>query len=330
MVRVLQEAAGELTTSPLTDVVLPLALAFIMLGMGLGLRGAHFRLLVTQPRGVIAGLIGQVLLLPVLGTMVAAAAVAWFGWEVELALGLVLLASVPGGATSNMLTWLSRGDTALSVTLTAFTSLGSFLLTPTVLYLSTLVLWGSGEGVSIPLGQVLGLTFGVIAVPVLIGMWVGHKAPRFAVRADKPLRIFGIVFLTVLIAGIIAQNREGFWGFAAATVPASLALNGLALGAGFLVAWLFRLPEAQRRSAVIEVGFQNGTFAILLAISQLESARAALVPGFYSLVMYATGAVLAVYWTRKGAPEATVVDVAENQPDHSQRSPARPLPRHSG
>ncbi len=294
----LQAAEDGLETGSLTDILLPVVLGIIMLGMGLGLRPSHFKLLAKQPRGVAAGLLGQLVLLPIAGGLVATVAIIVFNLETELALGLLLLAAVPGGATSNLLTWLARGDTALSVSLTAITSIFSFLLTPAVLFLTTLALWGQGQAIRVDFMEVVKLTAGVVAGPVIIGMLLGTKWPRLAEATEKPMRITSIVFLFLLIAGIIYTNREGFWAFAAATVPASIALNGLALGAGFLTARLFRLGTEQTKSVVIEVGFQNGTFGILLAVSQLDSARAALVPGFYSLVMYATGAIVATSWGR--------------------------------
>ena len=305
MFGLLQQAEDGLATSSLTDILLPAILALIMLGMGLGLRVEHFKLIVRQPRGVAAGLIGQLILLPVLGAAVVFFAIGLWDLETDLAIGLLLLAAVPGGATSNLLTWLSRGDTALSVSLTAVTSVFSFLLTPTALWLMTISLWGRGDFIQVPFIEVLKLTLAVVAGPVLIGMAIGSKWPKLALVTEKPLRVFSMIFLALLIAGIIFQNRDGFWGFAAVTVPAALALNVLALGAGFLMARLFRLGLDQTKSVVIEVGFQNGTFGILLAISQLDSARAALMPGFYSLMMYVTGVTLALTWGRRSARRET-------------------------
>ncbi|MBW3581575.1 MAG: bile acid:sodium symporter family protein [Euryarchaeota archaeon] len=296
-----QAGQGALETSSLTDILLPIVLGIIMLGVGLGLRFSDFRLLFRQPRGVLAGLIGQLVLLPLAASLVVVLFVVAFGLEYPLALGLLLLAAVPGGATSNMLTWLARGDTALSVTLTAITSLGSFLFAPVIFWLTTNALYGSTEAIAIPFSAIVELSAAVVAGPVLLGMVLGHWFPRLVAVVDRPLRVFSILVLVVLISGIIAQNRAGFWGNVAATVPAALTLNLLAMGGGFLVARLFRLGIAQTRTAVIEVGFQNGTFAILLAVTQLDSTRAALMPGFYSLAMFLTGGLLAWVWAQRTA-----------------------------
>ncbi len=297
----LQTAEEGLATSSLTDILLPAILAVIMLGMGLGLKLDDFKLILKQPRGIAAGLIGQLILLPVAAAAVVFFAIGAFDMSTELAIGLLLLAAVPGGATSNLLSWLARGDTALSVSLTAVTSVFSFLLTPTVFFLTTWALWGQANMIQVPFIEVLKLTLAVVAGPVILGMVLGHFWPKLAKVTEKPMRIFSVVFLALLIAGIIFQNREGVWGFAAATVPAALALNALALGSGFLMAKMFRLGTAQTKSVAIEVGFQNGTFGILLAMSQLDPAiasRAALMPGFYSLLMYVTGVTMALLWGR--------------------------------
>lgn len=301
MRELLQTAEDGLATSSLTDILLPLILGIIMLGMGLGLKVDDFRNVLRQPKGIAAGLIGQLLLLPIAASIVVFFALGAFNLSTELALGLLLLAAVPGGATSNMLSWLARGDTALSVSLTAVTSVFSFLLTPTVFFLTTLALWGDANFIRVSFMDVLQLTLAVVAGPVVLGMVIGHFKPKLAKVTEKPFRIFSIVFLALLIAGIIYQNRVGFWGFAAATVPAALALNLLALASGFLMAKIFRLGTAQTKSVAIEVGFQNGTFGIILAGSQLDpsiASQAALMPGFYSLLMYVTGVTMALLWGR--------------------------------
>lgn len=297
--RLLQDAGQGLETNIVSDVLLPLALAIIMLGMGIGLRPAHFRELLRAPRVAFAALAGQLLLLPAAACLVVFVWVKAFSLEFDLAVGLLLLAAVPGGATSNMLSFLARGDVALSVALTAVTSVGAFLLAPASLWATTTILYGTPEVIQVSLVAVLKLTLAVVAGPVLLGMVLGHYLPRAAARVDRPLRIASIAILAVLIAGVILQNRENFWSFAAATIPAAAALNVLALAAGYAVARLARASGPQMRSTIIEVGFQNGTFAILLAVSQLDSTRAALMPGFYSLFMFASGAALAFWWGRR-------------------------------
>ena len=307
--RLLQEAAEPgLQTSLVSDVLLPIALALIMLGMGLGLRPRHFRSVIDRPLVFLGALAGQLVWLPLAAALVVLLWVRGFDLETDLALGLLLLAAVPGGATSNMLSFLARGDVALSVSLTAVTSIFSFLIAPASLWATTTLLWGDAAIVQVSFIEVLKLTLAVVAGPVLIGMLVGHFLPRLHARIDRPLRIASIALLGILIVGLIAQNRADFWSFAAATIPAAAALNVFALAGGYALARLVRAGSEQMRATVIEVGFQNGTFAILLATTQLGSARAALMPGFYSLFMFVSGAGLALWWARRSTGRGAVPD----------------------
>jgi bile acid:Na+ symporter, BASS family len=286
---------AELETSIVTAVFLPLALAIFMFGMGLATPARAFGQATKQPRGLILGLVGQLVALPLLALLVVVVFFP-FGLERDIALGILLLGALPGGATSNVLAHLSRGDTALSIVLTAITSFTAVLWTPLILLVSTRLLMGDGVLVSIEFVEIAQLVVGIIAIPVLAGIFVAKRWPNFAAAADRPFRVGAIIFLALLVGAAIAQNREGFWNKAALSVPAALVLNLLAMGAGWILgSWT---NGAQRRTIVIEVGFQNGTFGIVLATTQLDSAAAALVPAFYSLVMFATGALLAARWSR--------------------------------
>lgn len=298
-----------LETGFISDVLLPLALAVIMFGMGLGLTKADFRRVAASPRAVLVGLTGQLVLLPLLGAGVVAVFVTRFDLSFEFALGVLVLAAVPGGATSNVLTFLARGDTALSISLTSVVSIGAALTTPAALYATSWLLFGDAMLIRVDFVEMALLVLVIVAVPVLSGMAINTRWPGLNARVERPLRLGGMLLLAVLIAAIIHENRAGFWGFAAATVPAALALNVAALATGVLLGWLAGLRDVQRRCLAIEVGFQNGTLGIVLAVSQLGSAQAALVPGFYSLVMFATGGVLASYWMRRAPAHEAEFDV---------------------
>lgn len=292
---------AELQTSIVTDVLLPIVLAVFMFGMGLATPTSAFARAARRPWGLVLGLTGQLLVLPLLAVLTVVAFDA-AGMARDIALGLLLLGALPGGATSNVVTHLARGDTALSIVLTTITSLTAVLWTPFVLLTTTRWLYGDGVLVDVAFGDVFGLVVAIIAVPTVAGILVGRRWPRFAVAADRPFRLGAIVFLVLLVGAAIAQNRVGFWDKAAVSVPAALVLNVLAMAAGWLLGMF--VDGAQRRAIVIEVGFQNGTFGIVLATTQLDSATAALVPAFYSLVMFATGGLLAAWWARR-TPEAT-------------------------
>ncbi len=300
---------AELETSVVTDVLLPLVLAVMMFGMGMATPARLFKEVAAKPRGLLLGLAGQLLILPLLAVAVVVA-FHYTGMDRDIAIGLLLLGALPGGATSNVLAHLCKGDSALSIVLTAITSLTAIVWTPLVLLGATRWLYADSVRVALSFGDVMGLVLVVITIPVLLGIVVAKKWPGFAARVDRPFRLGGIAFLVLLVAAAIVQNRDGFWNKAAITVPAALALNLLAMGAGYLLGRFTDGPR--RRSIIIEVGFQNGTFGIVLATTQLESATAALSPAFYSLVMFATAGLLAWKWGRNPQPSgATLAPAAE-------------------
>lgn len=284
---------AELETSIVTDVILPISLAILMFGMGLSTPPSKFREAATRPKGLSLGLLGQLVALPLLAVLT----VLLFQPDREIAIGILLLGALPGGTTSNVLTHICRGDTALSIILTTITSIAALLTTPLLLLGASTLLYGDGIEASLPIMDVVGLVLAIITIPVLLGIAVARWKPNFAARSDKPFRIAGIIVLAAVVAIAIYGNRDGFWDKAAQSVPAALVLNLLALGAGFGLGSF--VDSIQRRSLTIEIGFQNGTLGILLASTQLDSPEAALVPAFYSLVMFVTGGVLAGIWGRK-------------------------------
>lgn len=291
--------ASGLETGILSDVFLPLSLAIIMLGMGLDLRVADFKRIGRMPRAVAAGLFGQLVLLPLAAMAVVALFIVVWDLSLPLAMGLLLLAAVPGGATSNLLTYLGKGDHALSITLTSIVSVGAVVLTPGVIYVTSWALFGDARFVEVSFAHMAQLVLAIVAIPVALGMGIRARWPRVRERMQRPMRIFGALVLALLIGLIIYQNRANFWEQAAVTVPAALTLNVLALAAGLWMGWEAGLPEDQRRCLAFEVGFQNGTLGIVLAVSQLGSSQAALMPAFYGLVMFFTGGALAAWWARR-------------------------------
>lgn len=287
-----------LETSLLTDVALPAALAIIMFGLGLGLTGDDFRRVARMPRAVAAGLLAQVVWLPLAAMATATLFFELFDFDTELVLGLLLLSACPAGTTSNLVTYLARADAALSVTLTTINSLAAAVTTPLAFLLTTTVLLGDGERVDVSFLDMATLVLALVVVPVALGILVRRWKPRFADRSDRAFRVASAALLALVIVGVLVDNRAELGSLAAQSVPASLVLNLLALGGGYGTARLLRVGLPQARAVAIETGFQNGTLGIAIAVAQLDSARAAIVPGFYSLVMFATGALVAWWWAR--------------------------------
>ena len=274
----------------LTKVVLPLALFIIMLGMGLSLVADDFRRVLRHPKPVVVGIAFQMVLLPLLGFGI----VKLFGMTGALGVGLMVLALCPGGTTSNMITYLSRGDVALSISLTAVVSLVTPFTIPLILAPVMSHLMGESQVIALPLGKTIAQLLAITVVPVGIGMLIRRKAPDFCRRAEGPVKVLSIVFLFAVIAGIMRQNWAQLPGFFAQVGAASLALNVTAMVAGFFGAVGFKLERKQCITVGVEVGIQNGTTALLVTGTILANATMSIAPAIYSLIMFGTGAVFGV------------------------------------
>ncbi|MBM9577088.1 bile acid:sodium symporter family protein [Leptospira sp. 201903070] len=278
----------------LTAVFLPLALGIIMLGMGMSLTIDDFKRIFILPKAVLTGLTLQLLLLPIAGWLIAD----FSGLPGELAVGLMLLAICPGGATSNLITHLAKGDVALSITLTAITSCVTVVSIPILLNFSMHHFLGSGQMIELNVPQTILQIFLITVLPVSIGMILNSKKPDLSKKFEKAVKILSGVFLVLIIAGAIVRERQNIIPFFIQVGPAALALNLVTMVLGFLGATLMRVTKAQRTSITIEVGIQNGTLGIAIASSILNNAAMAIPSAIYSLIMFATGAIFSVWMHR--------------------------------
>ncbi len=281
-------------TSVMTQWFLPLALFVIMLGVGMTLRVDDFRRVLKAPGAVLVGLMGQLLLLPCLGLMLVTA----LELPPLLAVGLMVLTFAPGGATSNMLTLLSRGDTALSVSLTAISS----LITPFSLPLLTLMALSHWQGDAVlpefpVLESVMKLVL-VTLLPVLLGMLVSGRSPGFSHRVKGPVKILSLAFMVVVVTGIVAANWGRLPALVAIVGPAALLLALLAMGSGYLLARLMRLQASQQVTLSIEVGIQNAGTALLVTGGLLQSAEMSASALIYGVLMQLP-ALLLVGWRNR-------------------------------
>lgn len=274
--------------SVLTSIVLPASLFIIMLGVGLSLVVGDFKRVVVYPKAVALGLVNQLLLLPVVAFGLAVA----FQLEPVMAVGLMLIACAPGGSTSNLITYVARGDTALSITLTAISGFVVVLTIPLILVFSMDYFMGETQEVSIPVLQTIGQIVVITVIPVVIGMLIRQFKPTFADRMEKPARIGSAVIFVVILLGVIAANvdvlREHFISLSGVTIT----LNVIMMSLGFGAALLLKLNQRQALSISIESGIQNGTLAIVIATSILRQGDLALPAGIYSLVMFVSGGIL--------------------------------------
>jgi BASS family bile acid:Na+ symporter len=280
----------------LKHIALPLALFAVLFGMGLSLVPGDFRRVVLQPKAKIIGLGCQLILLPA----VAFALALLFRLPGELAVGLMVLAACPGGATSNVITHLSKGDTALSVTLTAVSSMVCVFTIPWVVGWSMDWFLGSGAAVALPFWKTLGQLAFVTILPILCGMALRQARPALAQRLQRPANVFAIVFLALIVAAAVAREKDLAHQFAVAG-PAAITLNIVMMFLGFTIGWLAGLPRAQRVTIAIETGIQNGTLALGITLALLESSTIAMPAAVYSLFMFLSGAFMIAWFGRRPA-----------------------------
>jgi BASS family bile acid:Na+ symporter len=278
----------------LKTVLLPLGLILIMFGMGLGLTAGDFRRVIFSPKAKLLGLAAQLLALPA----IAFALAVLFRLPGDLATGLMLIAACPGGPTSNIISHLSRGDTALSVTLTAFSSVITVFTIPLVVGGSMAHFMGDQAVIQLPFGKTFIQLMVVTVIPIALGMAVHAKCPHFSRRMGKPVNLLSLGFLGVIILAAVLKEKELGKQIAAAG-PAVVALNVAGMTLGFGLAALFRLPRSQRITLSVEVGIQNATLALAIALGLLESPRLAIPSVVYGLFMFATGALMIAIFGRR-------------------------------
>lgn len=281
-----------MTTTP--AIVLGASLIIIMFGMGLSLTINDFKRVVQYPKAVLIGLINQLVLLPAIGFLL----VTTFSMSEEVGIGLILLAACPGGPTSNLIAHLAKGDTALSVSLTAISSVITVITIPIIVNMGFVMLQGKGTAFQLDVAQTIGQVFIIVLIPVSVGMTIRHFKKAFAEKMDRPVRITsGIVFVLVIV-GVVISEKENIVPYFQQAGWLALALNIATMAVGYFSARLFKLNIAQRISISIESGIQNGTLAISIATVLLKNTSYAIVPAVYGLLMFATASVV-IYWGNK-------------------------------
>ena len=278
----------------LKQLALPVALFAILFGMGLSLVPDDFRRVILKPKAKIVGLFCQLLLLPA----VAFALALFFRLPGELAVGLMVLAACPGGATSNVITHLAKGDTALSVSLTAVSSMICVFTIPWIVGWSMNWFMGSGAAVALPFWKTLMQLTLVTILPILCGMAVRRTRPALALRMERPANVFALVFLVLIIAAAVAREKDLAHQFAVAG-PAAITLNIVTMALGYAAGWLTGLPKAQRTTISIEAGIQNGTLALGITLGLLDSARIAMPSVVYCLFMFFTGGLMVALFGKR-------------------------------
>ena len=277
-----------------TDIFLPLALAFIMFALGLGLTGADFLRVLKQPKDFFVGAISQIILLPIIALILVKI------WPIspELAVGVMIIAAAPGGVTSNILTSFAKGDVALSISLTAIISLLCVLTIPLIVIASLNLLGLENIAADISLtGMALNM-FLIVTVPVILGILLRKFAPNFAIGFESiAKKISAILFVIVLLGAILAE-RENVVSYFAQAGLITLLLNVVMMIVAFYLAQLLGTGIAQKKCIAIECGLQNGTLAIFVATSLFDGGIYVIPAATYSLIMFATSLIF-VFFVRK-------------------------------
>ncbi len=276
----------------ITDVILPLALAFIMFTLGLGLTFSDFARVAKMPKNFLIGLISQLIFLPLVALIIV------FIWPLqpELAIGLMLIAAAPGGVTSNILTSFAKGDVALSISLTAVMSLLSVISVPIVLGLSIGLISNDSLG-SISLTGIAISMFLIVTLPVLLGMIFRASLSYLTKKIENGAKILSSALFVLVLIGAILAERQNLVEYFAQTGLVVLILNILMMTIAYYWAKLFSTGKSQLKAISIECGLQNGTLAIFVGTSVFGGGLYIVPAATYSVIMYLTSLIF-IYFIR--------------------------------
>ena len=277
-----------------TDVILPLALAFIMFVLGMGLTGADFLRVIKQPRNFFVGAFSQIILLPIIAFILVKI------WPIapELAIGVMIIAAAPGGVTSNLLTSFAKGDVALSISFTAIISLLCVITIPFIVLTSVELLGGSNITKDISLLSMSRDMFLIVTVPVILGMILRKFSSGVALKLEPIAKKISIVLFVLVLLGAIAAERENVISYFAQAGLITLILNVVMMVVAYYVAQFLASGTKQKKCITIECGLQNGTLAIFVATSIFGGGMYVIPAATYSLIMFATSLIF-LYLVRK-------------------------------
>ena len=273
--------------SIVTDIFLPIALAFIMFALGLGLTGADFLRVLKQPKDFFVGAISQIILLPVIAFVLVKL------WPIspELASGVMIIAAAPGGVTSNILTYFARGDVALSISLTAIISLLSVITVPFIIVTSLGLLGSENVVQNISLTTMAISMFLIVTVPVILGIIFRRFASNVAIKFESIAKKISIVLFIIVLLGAILAEKDNIVSYFADAGLITLLLNVIMMIVAFFVAKLLATGNAQKKCIAIECGLQNGTLAIFVGTTLFGGGAFVIPAATYSLIMFVTSLI---------------------------------------
>jgi BASS family bile acid:Na+ symporter len=281
-----------------SGVLLPLTLAFIMFSLGLGLTLADFKRIFAQPRALLVGVACHFVLLPLVCYLMLSA----WGMTGVFAVGFMILAACPTGSTSNLLTYLARGDVALALSFTAVASVATIFTLPLIVTWALGHYLGAARTVDMPVGLMMGQVALVLGVPVSLGMFARHRWSVWAQRFEPTAtRVATVLFVLIVVIAVVknwALLRDNF----ATLAPFALLLNVSMLCVGFAVAWLARLSRRQSVTLGIETAVQNAALSLVIGSTVLKEDALAIPGALYGVLMYAGGLVYALAMRRFTSP----------------------------
>ena len=286
-------------------IVLNLISACVMFGVALPLKVEDFTRIIKKPKAPAVGMVAQFMLLPGLSTLAAYI----FNIPAEYAAGMILIASCPGGSISNMVTYLARGNVAVSVSMSAASSVMAIVMTPfNFAFYGSLLPQTRGmiQSIALDASNILLLIITILAVPMMIGMYIGHRFPKFVDKADKPFRIFTFIVLLIVVIGVMSQNVEQLKVFGVMLAAIIIGQNAMAMLVGYLAARISRLPVPDQRAITFEVGIQNSVLGVSIIMTFYPSMFGMIqIVGMWGMWHLVSGLILAHIWSRKSAVTAT-------------------------
>ena len=293
--------------SSIITIFLPIALAIVMAGLGLELTPNDFKRVSKHPKAVLLALFCQLVIL----TSIAFVICKVLTLPPLLAVGLMLLAASPGGPTANLFSYLYKGDIALNITLTAVNSIIAAFTLPLIVNFAIQHFMNDGQHVGLQFSKVIQV-FLIIIIPVCLGMLVRYFRPELADKLNKPVRIFAIVFLIIIIIGAVAKERSNIMQYIGDVGAATVLFCICSLVIGYFVPRLFGISSTQARACAFEIGIHNSTLAMTIALTVMASTTIAMPAAVYSIFMYIFAAIFGTLLNRYAPSVQPSIEQAPN------------------
>jgi BASS family bile acid:Na+ symporter len=303
----------QLHFNPGTLIALNAILGLVMFGIALDLKVDDFRIALKSPKGLVLATVGHHIIFPAMTY-----GLIWIINPVpSIALGMILVSSCPAGHLSNFLTHLSKGNAALSVSASAVSTALAIIMTPL-----NFNFWGNLHPVTHDLMRTISLDplvmlkdiIILLGLPLALGMWVSHTFPRFAERAEKPMKIFSMIVFSLFVVGALAANFKHFMNYIQFVVIVVLIHNGLALVTGFTLSSLLKLNDRDRRAVTFEMGIQNSGLGLILIFNLFDGLGGmAIITAWWGIWHIVSGLLLAAYWSKR-EPRSDLHHATESTP----------------